>query len=341
MSEKITFTTEVVPSAGQVHAVAPGVFWLRAPLPFDKLDHVNLWILDDGKAWTIVDTGINLPESCAIWQGLLSGFLAGKPVRRIIVTHLHADHVGLAGWLCKNTGAELWMTRGEYAAGRMLWLDRQSEAESEKFYLRTGFDAGQATMAARMGNFYQHSATPIPAAFRCIFDGDVFDIGGRPWRVITGSGHSPDHVSLYCKDLNTLISGDQVMPYISPNISIWPQEPESNPLRLYLDSLKCFTPLPADTLVLPSHGQPFTGLHSRLDTLALHHSNRLDQTYDACRGEPKTSAEVLPVLFGQDLNKHQLFFAIGESLSHLHFLMEEGRVERFRTKDQADRFRAL
>ncbi len=339
MAEQIRYVLEGKPEPGETREVAPGVHWLRMPLPF-QLDHINLWLLEDGDGWTIVDTGINRDEVKAAWEIIFARHFADRPVNRVIVTHFHPDHVGLAGWLTERFGVELWMPLGEWAFGRMLKLDDGAAGleDFRRFYRAAGFDDVLLEKVDERKRAYPRRISPIPGAFRRIAEGDVIPIGGRGWRVMVGTGHSPEHGCLYCPEIGVLISGDQVLPRISPNISVWPQEPEANPLRLYLDSLPKFQRLPADTVVLPSHDQPFTGLHPRLEQLAHHHDARLADTAAAC-ARPCTGIDILKHLFKRELDSHQLFFAIGESLAHLHFLMGEGYIGRTRTADGVDLFR--
>lgn len=329
------------PAPGEAIAVAPGVHWLRFPLPF-KLDHVNLWLLEDGDGWCVVDTGIDRPESRAAWEAVAERLFKGLPLTRLIVTHFHPDHLGLAGWLRKRFGAELWMTLGEWALGRMLALDTGGDfmPDFRRFYGAAGFDAEAMAVVEARGNPYAPKVHPIPASYRRLSDGDEVAIGGKGWRVMVGHGHSPEHASLWCEALGLLISGDQILPRISPNISVWPQEPEADPLRLYLDSLPRFRPLPAETLVLPSHDRPFRGLHARLDQLEHHHDARLAETLEAC-AEPRAAVDILKRLFDRPLDDHQLFFAIGESLAHLHFLVGEGKLERRRATGNPDLYHRI
>jgi glyoxylase-like metal-dependent hydrolase (beta-lactamase superfamily II) len=332
-SQPLRYAFPALPSPGEAVEVAPGVRWLRMPLPF-KLDHINLWMLEDGDGWTIVDTGIARDEVKAAWEQVFAEHLTGRPLKRVIVTHFHPDHMGLAGWLTQRFGVELWTPLGEWAVGRLFARgpDAASLEQSARFYRAAGFDQGMLDAIATRRSAYQQGVAPVPSNFRRIRDGDVLEIGGQAWRVMIGHGHSPEHASLYGEQAGVLISGDQVLPRITPNISVWPQEPEANPLRLYLDSLPRFRELPAETLVLPSHDQPFTGLHACLETLAHHHDHRLAKTLEIC-AEPATGVDVLGKLFRRELDSHQLMFAIGESLAHLHFLVGEGQLQRHTRPD--------
>jgi glyoxylase-like metal-dependent hydrolase (beta-lactamase superfamily II) len=323
------YAYDAAPRPGGAVEVAAGVHWLCMPLPF-KLDHINLWLLDDGDGWTIVDTGIAGDEVKAAWERVFETFLsAAKRLKRVIVTHFHPDHLGLAGWLVDRFEVPLWMPREEWAWGRMLSLDGGSTMRTafDRFYRAAGFDAAMMEAAAKRPGRYARIVSTVPGAFRRIADGDVIDIGGREWRVIVGAGHSPQHACLHCPDLRVLISGDQVLPKISPNVSVWPQEPDAEPLSLYLSSLEKFRRLAPDTLVLPSHNLPFRGLEGRLDDLASHHAERLAETLSVCANSV-TGVEVLRELFKRRLDTHQLFFAAGEALAHLHHLMGQGKIRR-------------
>ena len=320
---------DTVPDLGVAIEVTSGVYWLRMPLPF-ALNHINLWLIEDHDGWTVVDTGIALGEVKTAWKTVAETyFSAKKPLKRIIVTHFHPDHVGLAGWMCAKFGVQLWMPMTEWAHARLSYLDdgKAQLDETVAFYRGTGFDDEMLLQVSSRIGRYPAVVSPIPTSFIRISDRDVLSIGGRHWRVIIGTGHSPEHACLYCEDSKILISGDQILPRISPNVSVWPQQPTANPLAQFLGSLKKFQYLPEDTLVLPSHDFPFYGLLERLDDLALHHKERLDVAWLAC-ASPATGVSVLNALFDREFDSHQLFFAIGEALAHLHQLEHLGQVER-------------
>ncbi|MDA1089260.1 MAG: MBL fold metallo-hydrolase [Proteobacteria bacterium] len=327
------YAYDAAPEPGETVEVAPGVHWLRMPLPF-KLDHINLWLLDDsdedGEGWAIVDTGIARDEVKAAWETVFDAhFTETKPLKRVIVTHFHPDHMGLAGWLTRRFGVPLWMPREEWTQARMLCLDTDETfgAASRRFYHGAGFDAEMMAAAEARGGGYAKSVSRVPGSFIRIQDGDCLRIGRQTWRTIVGTGHAPEHACFYCEDLDVLISGDQVLPKISPNVSVWPQEPESNPLALFLESLDYFRKIGPNPLVLPSHNLPFHGLDARLGDLSDHHAERLDFTL-AVVAKPLTGVEVMRQLFQRKLDTHQTFFAIGETLAHLHYLMGQGKIRR-------------
>lgn len=316
------------PLPGQTAALAPGLLWLRMPLPF-ALDHINLWLIEDDSAWALVDTGVPDRTSRDLWRGVLAGPMAGRPLSRLIVTHFHPDHMGLAAWLIRRFPIAMETTQAEWLYGRMLSLD-SGEAFGEaslRFYRGAGFPEDLLALAVERGNAYGARIKHIPATCSRLREGDVLRLGAHRWRVIVGEGHAPEMACLWCEEQNVLISGDQILPSISPNVSVWPSEPEADPLRLFLGSLEKFRRLPPDCLVLPSHGRPFFGLHERIDALQQHHRDRLGETADACR-RPITAYDLLTTLFPRKLDNHQLFFAIGESLAHLHYLLGKGRLVR-------------
>ncbi len=334
----VSYAFDEAPGPGSCIAVAPGVLWLRMPLPF-ALDHINLWLLEDGDGFTIVDTGIARDEVKSAWQALFSGFMDHRPVKRLICTHFHPDHFGLAGWLTEVLNVPLWMTRSEWLTGCMLYGDIDGRVASAQVALFEGhgLDNDRLQTMARRGNTYRRVVAAPPASYRRIADGDRLEIDGCEWRVIIGRGHAPEHACLYCADKGVLISGDQILPKISPNVSLSAIEPDADPLNEYLQSLKPFSALPEDTLVLPSHNFPFYGLHERIRALTAHHEERLDRLAEFCLS-PRTAAETLKVLFRRELDAHQIMFAMGESLSHLVYLEGKGRLQRSLDGDGIVRF---
>ena len=314
--------------------VAPGVHWIRMPLPF-ALDHINLWLLRDdfeGEGWTLIDCGIASDETRALWTRLFESGLDGLPIRRLLCTHTHPDHVGSAHWLQQRFGAPLWMTMGEYGLGRVLSSSlpgADSDAAAEHFR-RHGIAPGPQLEAIRVrgGDHFARLVPSMPTSFRRIREGERIAIGGRLWRVIIGLGHSPEHAALYCEADALMLSGDMVLPRISTNVSVWDIEPESNPVDWFLESLGRFEICREDTLVLPSHGRPFRGLHTRLAQLRAHHLERLEVVLAACGQSPHTAAQMVPVMFERRFDTHQLTFALGEALAHLHSLWYAGRVRR-------------
>jgi glyoxylase-like metal-dependent hydrolase (beta-lactamase superfamily II) len=326
----LSFPHEGPPPGGTLVEVAEGVHWLRMPLPF-ALNHINLWLLEDGPGWTVVDTGLATDETRTLWQQIHQTGLAGRPVTRVLVTHFHPDHMGLAGWLCRHWQAPLFVTETEWLWGRMLSVDQDDASFAEEqlpFYRRTGADEATIQIFAGRGNPYWRRVSAVPRRFERLADGMALTIGGRIWRIVVGRGHAPEHACLHCPELGVLISGDQVLPKISPNVSIWPTEPDGNPLALYLASLaKLRGAVPEDVLVLPSHNLPFRGLHTRIDQLASHHDDRLAEVEAACAA-PKSAIELVPVLFRRALDPHQLGFAIGETLAHLRYLERIGSLTR-------------
>ncbi|MFA7429056.1 MAG: MBL fold metallo-hydrolase [Rhodospirillaceae bacterium] len=326
----LDYPLDAIPEPGALIEVAPGVSWLRMPLPF-ALDHINLWVLEDGDGVTLVDTGVANDATKALWDTLLAGPLAERTVKRVIATHFHPDHMGLAGWLCPHLDAPLWATLAEWTYGAMLALDHSTEFVDNQvaFYASAGGDADLLAVVRERGNPYASRVVSIPPAVRRLVDGERFMVGGHEWQVVVGRGHSPEHAALWCPALDVLISGDQVLPRISPNVSVWPQEPDADPLSLFIDSLGALkAQVPDSVLVLPSHGRPFRGLHARIDDLLAHHDARLADTLEACAAGPQRAIDLVPVLFNRTLDTHQTFFALGEALAHLHRLVATGTLER-------------
>ncbi|MBI2313224.1 MAG: MBL fold metallo-hydrolase [Betaproteobacteria bacterium] len=326
------------PAPGTVREVAPGVHWVRMPLPF-ALDHINLWLLEESDGWTIVDCGYAADATREHWERLFRETMGGRPVKRIVVTHYHPDHLGLAAWIVARFGVPLYMSQAEYLTAHAVHagVAGHHPAQILELFRRHGLQGERFDALVSRGNAYQRGVPEVPTGYFRIMDGDVMEINGRAWRVIMGYGHAPEHAALYCEDLRVLISGDMVLPKISTNVSVWAIEPDGNPLKLFLDSLARYGALPSDTLVLPSHGRVFHGLHPRVRELDVHHEQRLGELTAAC-GEPRMAEELIEVLFRRDLDAHQTFFAIGETVAHLNFLMYREVLERIEGEDGRYRF---
>jgi glyoxylase-like metal-dependent hydrolase (beta-lactamase superfamily II) len=324
---------QTLPAAGGVMDVAPGIRWVRMTLPF-ALDHINLWLLrdvaDDGReGWAIVDCGVANDATRAAWQQVFEQHLDGLPVLRVIVTHMHPDHVGNAHWLTEHWNCRLWMSATDWNAARIASQSTTGfgGAPAAAFFGEHGLVDPEALEKVRARAGYYGSMVPaVPRQFRRLLDGQRLRIGAHEWRCIAGYGHAPEHISLFCEALGVLISGDMVLPRISTNVSVIDIEPEADPLPLYLASIDGLRALPEGTLVLPSHGRPFKGLHTRIAQLAQHHEERLADTLAACREKPCSAADLLPVLFRRKLDLHQTTFAMGEAIAHLHALAGRGQL---------------
>lgn len=322
---------EALPAPGASLEVAPGVRWLRMRLPF-ALDHINLWALRDGDGWAAFDSGVQSNDTAAAWRKLFAadGALAQGGLTRLFATHMHPDHVGMAGWLTRKFGCRLWMSRLEYLTCRVLLADtgREAPADGINFYRAAGWDEDALeNYRARFGGFgkLMHA---LPDSYRRLHDGESLRIGGHAWRVVTGTGHSPEHACLHSAELKLLISGDQVLPRISSNVSVFPTEPDADPLGEWLASLdKLRREVPDDVLVLPSHNEPFRGLHARLDYLARSQRQALDRLRLAIAA-PKRAVDVFGELFGRPIGAepHLLGMATGESIAHLNYLRQRGEA---------------
>lgn len=316
------------PALGTLIEVAPGINWLRLALPF-RLNHVNVYVLDDGPGVVLLDTGIGNAETQAVWEDLLGGVLRGRPITRIVATHAHPDHVGMAGWLCERTAAPLLMSQTEYLTCLNIHLD-PAALDSEpyrSFYLGHGLDADTTAGMLRLGHRYLRMVTGLPRVFHRVIEGEVLQIGGRDWAVLSAGGHSPEQLMLHCAADGLFFAADQVLARISPNISVQAHDPEGDPLGIFLRSLdRLKQVVPAGTLVLPGHNLPFVGLHTRADELAAHHAARCQAIVAACR-VPHSVAELLPVVFGRMIeDPHQMAFAFSEALAHVNYLCRAGQV---------------
>ncbi|MDS4015386.1 MAG: MBL fold metallo-hydrolase [Candidatus Accumulibacter sp.] len=323
------------PAAGETLAVSPGILWLRMPLPF-ALNHINLWLLADGDAWVIVDTGFALDAVKDCWQQILARLAPELPsprISRIIVTHFHPDHLGLAAWLQSMTGAPLCMTAGEYLTAHAVWHEVAGHGNQPMLrqFRAHGLDEERCAALARRSGAYNRGVPAIPTDYQRLFAGDELRIGGARWQVRVGYGHSPEHAALYSPDLGVLISGDMLLPKISTNISVFAVTPKADSLADYLASIDRYRELPRDTLVLPSHGLPFHGIEGRVQALHAHHEERLALLAANC-STPRSAAELLMTLFPRDLDTHQTMFAMGEAIAHLNRLERSGRLLRVEDK---------
>lgn len=353
-----------LPAPGTSIEVAPGVKWVRLPLPF-ALDHINVWLLRDHmeidgqrrEGWTIVDCGVAKPALQEQWQQVFKNELQGLPVLRVLVTHMHPDHIGLADWICQQWttpehACRLWISATDFGMASLGTHGGTGFGgdEAAEFFRTHGLVEPEQLGGMHERRDYYSSLVPsVPSSYRRLHDGQSVRIGDHDWECIVGFGHAPEHIALSQPGLGVLISGDMVLPRISTNVSVFNSEPESNPLQLFLDSLERYLPLRADTLVLPSHGKPFGaapqdpfehGLHERIRQLKSHHSDRLAEVVEACQAKPCCGMDIVPIMFKRPLNLHQISFALGEAIAHLHALWYAGVLHRTRDAQGIWRFHA-
>jgi glyoxylase-like metal-dependent hydrolase (beta-lactamase superfamily II) len=349
---------DALPEPGSSREVAPGVRWIRMALPF-ALNHINLWLLRDQledprrpgqwiEGWTVVDCCISRPESKAQWETVFATQLEGLPILRVIATHMHPDHIGLASWLCERWSTperrcQLWVSATDFNVARHLSSGLGGNDQAANFFAAHGLIDLEAQEKIKARSTYFPALVPsLPSSYVRLMDGLEVLIGVGDsrcaWTCISGYGHAPEHIALYSKQLNVLIAGDMVLPRISTNVSVFDLEPEADSLRLFLTSIDKFLPLAENTLVLPSHGKPFVGLHTRIGQLHDHHRDRLAEVVAACAVQPCSAADILPIMFKRELDLHQTTFAMGEALAHLHRLWFAGELQRTLGGDGVYRF---
>lgn len=328
---RLRYPLDAVPLDDGAVEVAPGVLWMRLPVP-GSLTHINVWAIEDGDGWAIVDTGLSVPGADVRWEALLGGPLGGRRVTRVLVTHLHADHVGMAGWLTQRFDCSLWMTRIEYLTCRSNVADvgREAPRDGIRFYRRAGWDdATIVRYRERFGRFARMIGA-LPDSFCRLEEGARLRIGAHDWQIVIGRGHTPEHACLHCPALRVLISGDQVLPRISSNVSVHPIEPNADPLGEWLASIaRLKTSIPADVLVLPAHNEPFRGLHDRLDRLEYGVLRGLERLRDRLRDGPKRAVDVFGTLFASRVDTDdpmRYTLATGEALAFLNFLVVRGQA---------------
>jgi glyoxylase-like metal-dependent hydrolase (beta-lactamase superfamily II) len=327
--------------------VAPGVHWLRMPIPL-ALDHINLWLIEDeddagAPTWTIVDSGYGHQDTKDLWAQIFNGPAAHRRPHRLICTHYHPDHFGLAGWLVRTYGVDLSMTETEWVIGVLLQRldDKSFVAGQEGFFTRHGMATDMRARLAQEGNEYAGRVDLPPDSFRRIRDGDCLQLGGRDWHIIVVEGHAPEQALLYCPEIDTLICGDQLLPKITPNISVYWFKAGTRPLGDFLASLTKLEGLvPAQTLVLPSHKLPYYGVATRIAQLHAHHAERLLALLSGMdRQEPRSAAALVPSLFPRKLDDLHMIFALGETIAHLEHLVGDGRAEMTADADGVHRYR--
>jgi glyoxylase-like metal-dependent hydrolase (beta-lactamase superfamily II) len=339
---KLVYPIEILPATGETQEVAPGVLWIRMPLPL-ALSHINLWAIRDDAGWAIVDSGLRTPETTAAWCQLFEGALGGLPVTRVFVTHMHPDHIGMAGWITRKFGCRLWITRLEYLSCRALACDigREAPDDGVRFYRRAGWsDAAMEHYRASFGNFGR-GMYALPDSFRRLEHGEQFMLGEHEWRVVVGNGHSPEHACMHCPELKLFISGDQVLPRISSNVSVYPTDPDADPMSDWFDSIaRIKREVPDDVLVLPAHNEPFLGLHDRLDGLAQSQERAFDRLREHL-GEPRRVTDMFDVLFTRKVGNDRtlLGLATGETVACLNYLIRRGEVVVESDRDGIDWYR--
>ena len=328
MTKDIKYVMDAPPELGVPCQVADGIYMLRLPLPF-ALDHVNVWLLEGKNAWTIVDAGLGSQDCLSIWENLLTSFLSSKPVKQIILTHYHPDHVGLSGDLVEKTGADVFMSRTEWLQANMLYHDESGVLGTKmlNFFRQHGLSHEMFEQMQFFKTSYRDRCSKLPSGYKRIRHLGELEIAGTIWQCREGRGHSPEHISLYSPDRNILIAGDHVLPKITPNIPLPVQDLTANPIEDYIASLNGFEDIDNSALVLPSHRLPFTGCNIRINQLKDHHHDRLDTLLAACE-QPVTAYEVLPVLFNRELDSNQMTFAMLEALSHLVYLERDQKIKK-------------
>ena len=334
-SEQLSFPFSQPPGGSDPVELADGILWFRMPLPL-RLDHVNVYAVRESKGWSLVDTGMNTRATREAWKSILCGRLAGVPVWRVIVTHHHPDHIGLAGWFRQEHGAEIWTTRTAWLTARMLTLDVQDAPAPEvlEFYRSAGMDRDEyeARASSRPFNFAD-CVHAIPLGFTRIKEGDSVTLGGMEWDVRAGGGHAPEHATLWCRSAPLVFAGDQVLAGISPNIGVYATEPDADPLKDWLDACgRLKSHATDDQLVMPGHKLPFRGLPLRLAQLRANHADALEKLVEAI-AEPRTAAECFRFLYKREIRTGEYGLALGEAVAHLNHLRAIGLAERRRGRE--------
>ena len=326
----IHYPHETPPAKGTAREIADGILWIRLSMPLG-LDHVNVYALREPNGWTVIDTGLDTKLNRREWAAIITDDLRGDPILRVVVTHHHPDHVGLAGWFMAQ-GAELWMTRTAWLTARMLTLDEEPipSPEAVSFWRGAGMD--EALLSKRLDNRpfnFCDTVYPLPLGFTRLEEGAVHRLGGRDWVVHLGQGHAPDHATLWCQDAPLVLAGDQLLPSISPNLGVYPTEPMADPVAEWLESCARFeTMAREDHLVLPGHKLPYYGLPARLAQLSDNHHGALARLREHLRAEPRTAVDCFAPLFKRQIDEATYGLAMVEAVAHLNHLYHLGEVAR-------------
>ena len=341
--DEITYPINERPAKGELQEVAPGVFWLAMPMS-GSLAFINLYLLEDHGGWWIVDTGLSNAQTTQVWEDVFINAMDGRPVLGVICTHMHPDHIGQAKHITDRFRCPLYMTQGEYFQARAFANgggNSQSGWIGEKFYVQAGMSRDYLEKLAKMWASRSSEGMSMPTmvqGYERLQDNQILHIGETDWQIIVGSGHSPEHACLYSSALKVLISGDQILPIITSNVSVHPTEPNANPLKNWMESHDHFLELiPEDTFVLPAHNLPFFGVKPRLRDLINHHEDRMLAIEEACV-EPQIAKDLLPVLFARELDSRQTMMALGEAIAHVHLLMHRNRLHRVSSNDGVFRY---
>ena len=327
MAAPLDFWEGDIPKKGELIQVIDNIYWIRLPLPL-SLDHINLYLIDEGDAWAVIDTGIKFPESEAIWNDIIDNQLGGKPIKKVVVTHMHPDHIGLAGWLVERFDADFYISQAEYFATFGYLSSGSPSIANQAFFSECGLPQAFLAFIAENPFDLSHVVHPIPEQYIRLREGETINLGGHDWQILTGEGHSFEHVALYSKSLGCMLSGDQLLPKITSNVSVHSIVPQADSLRYWFESLEQLRAIPNETLVLPSHNVPFKGVHQRVDQIIDHHQRHLN-ALEKVLDEPKTAYELLPTLFPIKLTHFDMPLAMGECVAHLNYLIMKQRLQSF------------
>jgi glyoxylase-like metal-dependent hydrolase (beta-lactamase superfamily II) len=327
----LRFPHQVPPAPGEVIEIAEGILWAQFPLPF-ALNHVNVYLLRDGDGWAVVDTGIGDERTYSLWRTLVEGPLRNERLTKLIVTHFHPDHIGAGSWLIGEYGPALHMSRSEYLYNLVLHRSDTDVIETyRRFYELRGLAADRTTAILKAGHDYVDRTSPMPPVYHCLADGDTLAIGDFQFEVLTGGGHSWEQVMLFERRLGLFIVADQVLPRISTNVSVVALEPDNDPLGVYLASIsRLRRDIPENVLALPGHRLPYLGMHGRIAELLSHHEDRCREIVEACHARPMTPAELVPILFFDNMDTQQTSFAFCEIVAHINYMKLRGQMHEVR-----------